>query len=434
MTAESEEAEQHEAPGTAAVAAAEAEPQEVRDLPDPPLRPGRRRRPWLLAGAAVALVALGAGGLALAQTRHSGAAAAPVDDYTGLPHTTVHISADDCGAGWTSPHTGLQVFDFSNDGALPVDAYIETRPAGAVLGEVESLGVATTRPVVVRLAAGSYAFQCLPEDGDAVLGPTVRVVGSGGGSPAVVPVTQQDLIPPTIAYQKWVAAQLPTLVADVGTLQAAVDRGDLGGARAAWLPAHLDYERLGAAYGTFGDLDGSINGTTQGLVDGLTDPGFTGFHRLEYGLWNGQSAAVLKPVAARLAADVASLQSQWRTAQMDPLMLGLRAHEIVENAIQFELTGRTDYGSHSNLATVRANLQGTAEALSLLRPVLVGRMPSLPQIDAEMTAAGTELASLGEVPLASLTITQREQLNAVFGELVEDLAPVAAVCDVRRTS
>jgi len=38
------------------------------------------------------------------------------------------------------------------------------------------------------------------------------------------------------------------------------------------------------------------------------------------------------------------------------------------------------------------------------------------------------------VPLDSLALTDREQLNADFGQLVDDLAPIAAVCDVRRTS
>ena len=119
---------------------------------------------------------------------------------------------------------------------------------------------------------------------------------------------------------------------------------------------------------------------------------------------------------------------------MDPLLLGLRAHEIVENTIQFELTARTDYGSGSNLATARANLQGTEEALTLLRPLLETRMTTLPQINADMATAEAELTGLGNVPLTSLSTTQREQLNADFGQLVDDLAPIAAVCDVRRTS
>lgn len=55
----------------------------------------------------------------------------------------------------------------------------------------------------------------------------------------------------------------------------------LGAAREAWLPAHLAYERLGAAYGASGDLDGTIDGGPEGLPDGVHDKGFTGFHRVE---------------------------------------------------------------------------------------------------------------------------------------------------------
>ena len=411
----------------------------------------------MVAGTVVAIAVCGAGTafwVSASESSGSGGtrtAAAADDGYPGLPHTTVQVSPGGCGAGWTKPQSGLQVFDVTDAGVGAEDVYVKDAGTGAVLGEVEGLAPGRSRPMVVRLAAGSYTFMCLPQDDSAVTGPTVKVQGGAGsadgssagaptaGTPAVLPVNQHDLTPPTLAYQKWVAGRLPGLAATVDTLKAAVDRGDLAAARGAWLPAHLDYERLGAAYGTFGDLDGSINGTTKGLPGGLTDPGFTGFHRLEYGLWHGQSAAALRPVAAQLVTDVASLQKQWATEQMDPLELGLRAHEIVENTIQFELTARTDYGSASNLATAQANLQGTAEALALLRPLLVPRMPSRPRIDAAMAASAAELAKLGAgrsagVPLAALSTGDREQLNAVFGDLVTELAPVAAVCDVRRTS
>jgi iron uptake system component EfeO len=409
------------------------------------------RRRWVLGGALALLACAGAGAVGWEQSGSGHPLTAPssgtsADGYPGLPHTSVQISPGGCGAGWDRPQPGLQVFDLHNTGVAPEDAYVEDPATGRVLGEIEGLAGGAVRPMLVRLGAGSYAFQCLPQDTDAVTGPTVRVPGgaagsggagdgsAGGGGPAVVPVTQQDLIPPTLAYQKWVGAQLPGLVSAVDVLRAAVGRGDSAGARAAWLPAHLDYERLGAAYGTFGGLDGSINGTTKGLPGGTSDPGFTGFHRLEFGLWHGESAASLGPVADRLAADVRTLQSRWAAARMNPKDLGLRAHEIVENTIQFELTGRTDYGSGSGLATAQANLRGTAEALDLLRPLLRTRMPELPQIDAALAATTREVAGLGGAPVSGLPLGQREALNAAFGDLVARLAPVAAVCDVRRTS
>lgn len=54
----------------------------------------------------------------------------------------------------------------------------------------------------------------------------------------------------------------------------------------------------------FGELDGEIDGLPDGRTDRTADPSWTGFHRLEYGLWHGQDAAILRPVAAALAASV----------------------------------------------------------------------------------------------------------------------------------
>jgi iron uptake system component EfeO len=395
-----------------------------------------RRGTLQAAGAAVLLVAVGGTVVSLLPSGHP-AAAAP--EYPGLPLTTVQVSSGDCGSGWTSPRTGLQVFQMRNTSSSSAEVYLRNAATGAVLGEVESLAAGTASPMVVRLGSGTYQFSCLPDDADAVQGPEVKVSGPGGtGGPAVLPVTQQDLIAPTLAYQQWVAGQLPGLVSAVDTLRAAITRADLAAARAAWLPAHLRYERLGAAYGAFGDADQAINGTTAGLAGGLSDPAFTGFHRLEYGLWHGESAASLAGQAATLDSDVRGLWQSWSQVRMDPQVLGVRAHEIVENTIQFELTGRTDYGSGSNLATARANLDGTREALSVLQPVLSTRISDLPQITAALDAAQQQLDGLGDAatgrPLSGLTQPQRERLNAAFGDLVERLAEVAAVCDLRRVS
>ncbi|WP_143094476.1 EfeM/EfeO family lipoprotein [Streptacidiphilus jiangxiensis] len=382
-----------------------------------------RRTTALAAAAALALTGAAVWQLAGGAQKSPGAEAAQDDGYAVLPHTSVGTSPGGCGQGWTSGRSGLQVFDVTNRGISPADVQLVEPGTGAVLGEVEGLAPNRSRPLLVRLAAGSYAFRCLQSDTDAVSGPTVRVTGSGAGTPAVVPVTQQDLIPVALAYQKWVASQLPGLVSDVAALHGAVASGDLAGAKQRWLTAHLAYERLGAAYGAFGDVDDEINGPRHHD---------TGFHGVEYGLWHGGTTTGLESVAAKLLSDVQGLAASWPKVQLDPAVLGVRAHEIVENAIEFELSGRTDYGSGSNLATVGANLDGTTEVLTLLRPLLSSRVP-MPQIDTAMAAARAQLTADGAVPLGALTQEQREKLNAAFGDLVEQLAPIAAVLDVRRT-
>jgi iron uptake system component EfeO len=405
---------------------------------------GRGRRGWSVAGcavgvAAVAVVAVAVGGTSGARDRdRASGSTVRIDRDDGLRHTTVSVSAKNCGEGWARPRGGLQVFDLRNTSSSSFEVYLKDAASGAVYGEAEGLGPGATRALRADLGNGRYAFTCFPDDADPSTGKPVRVTGAKGrGGPSVMPISVHDLIPPTLRYQKWIKGQMDPLVQRTDALREAVRGGDLARARTAWLTAHLTYERMGAAYGTFGDADGAINGTTAGLAHGTRDPGFTGFHRVEYGLWHGQSAAELREPADRLAKDVRALRGSWADARMDPLDLGLRAHEIMENTVQFELTGRTDYGSGSNLATARANLDGTRTALSYLRPLLKSRVPQLPGIQARLDRLGDELDGYGHggrwTPVDRLSRTRREKLNADTGDLVERLADVAAVCDVRRT-
>ncbi|MFE0513667.1 EfeM/EfeO family lipoprotein [Streptomyces sp. NPDC058964] len=355
----------------------------------------------------------------------------------GPPHTSIEVSPSACGRGWDEPVTGLQVFDLRNTSDGAAEVYLEDAKSQAVYGEVEGIGPGTTRQLTVRLGRGAYAFKCVPDDADAVTGPTVRIA-AGRSGPAAAPITQHDLIPPALGYQKWVGHGLDEVVRLTGRLREAIDRGDVGGARTAWLPAHLEYERLGAAYDAFGDADAQINGTDAGLSGGVHDKGFTGFHRVEWGLWHGESAHSLRAPAAALGKAVTALRDDWTQNRMDPAQLGLRAHEILENTVQFELTGRTDYGSGSNLATARANIDGTREVLSRLRPLLATRYADLPGLEKELQHAQHTLDAFhggpAWTPLKRLTRMQREGVNAVLGDLVERLASVATVCDPRRTA
>ncbi|MCQ4083734.1 EfeM/EfeO family lipoprotein [Streptomyces sp. RB6PN25] len=397
----------------------------------------RSRRVLLAAGGGVLAAGTVAAAVLVPSGARNGAAAQGPSD--GLPHTAVQISASMCGDGWLRPHGGLQVFDVRNFSDSPAEVDLTDAATGKVFGEIEGLAPGTTRPLQVTLGNGSYAFKCIPDDADAVTGTTVTISGSQAVSgPAALPVTLQDLIPPAISYQKWIGDRMADLAAKVGALKSAIDSGDLAAARSAWLPAHLVYERMGAAYGTFGDADKAINGTTAGLAGGTGDPHFTGFHRIEYGLWHGQSASQLRGPAAQLADDISQLRASWAQARMDPGDLGLRAHEILENTLQFELTGRTDYGSGSNLATARANLDGTRTVLAYLRPLLTSRDPALPQLEAQLDRLQHTLDSFdtpsGWTPFDKLTLDQRERVDADLSESVEQLAQVAAVFDVRRTS
>jgi iron uptake system component EfeO len=291
--------------------------------------------------------------------------------------------------------------------------------------------------VTVDLGGGSYRFECVLEDADIVRGAVVSIAGDRKGAVAVRPVSMQDLIPATKGYEEYVRGRLPALVALVARLDRDVRAGHLAAARADWLPAHLAYERLGAAYGAFGDVDTAINGRASGLPGGVHDDDFTGFHRVEYGLWHHQPAAGIEPFATRLLEDVRSLVPIFASARIDPLDVSVRAHEIAENALQFELTGASDYGSGSELATVRANLQGTQVVLGLLHSLIAPRYPALPMTTSRIARAIGDLDATRDgsswPALSALDRSQRERIDADVAELTELLAPVASILEPRRT-
>lgn len=388
-------------------------------------RPTRRR---LVLGGSVVVAASAIAAGALIWSPWPPDEAPPAAD-TGL----VTVGTSGCGAGW-APRAGEQTVHLVNRGTAAAEVQVVAVPSGAVLGEVEGLGAGLTRPVRVVLGGGDFAIRCVVEDAGPITGPAVHIAGPAA-APGVVPVTDNDLTGAVRAYRDYTAEGLTTLVHRTTGLRAAVRGGDLGQARSAWLPAHLAYVRLGAAYGAFGDADSLINGGPEGLPRGVADPDFTGFRRLEHGLWHGQSVAALTPVADKLLADVTALRASFPRSQLDPRDLGLRAHEVLEDVDRDTLTGVADQGSGSELAEVEASLDGTRELVAVLRPVLATRYPALSEVDAGMTRLSGLLSGLRPYhPLDALSHSEREQVNGAVGDLVEKLAPIAVICEPRRTS
>ncbi len=387
------------------------------------------RRQTLIVLVAVVLVA---GVTALVWPRGETAAAAPDNAIT--------VSRSGCGVGWSDPHGGAQTLTLANRDSDNGEAEVVAVGGpnnGKVYGELDGLGMNTTSTMQIALGPGSYAIRCVMEDADPIDGPTVKIGGDATSNGGAVPVTSTDLIKPIKEYEAFLVGGVARLVTQTDALDAAVRSGDLAAARKAWLPAHLTYETLGAAYDAFGDYDGEINGTTAGLPDGVDDPSFTGFHRVEYGLYHGESVASLTKVTDQLDGFTHGLRHDLPQFEPEALDMGLRTHEIMENTLQFELTGKTDYGSGTNLATANANATGDREVLSVLRPLLLTRYPGLSDVDNWLNrfqqVVGAQDHNGTWTPVQKLPQATREKINGTLGELVEKLAPIAAITEPRRT-
>jgi iron uptake system component EfeO len=356
---------------------------------------------------------------------------------TAPPANLISVSNGGCGSSWHAG-PGWHTFQIYNAAAEAGEVDLVDPANGAIYAAVETIGPGTSSPMRLDLGSGPYAFRCLFDDYDPITGPTTVIGGHASGSSAILPITSNDLLGPDKEYHAYVTAGLVTLLSQANVVAADVRAGNLGAARSTWLPAHLTYERLGAAYDAFGSFDDAIDGRPDGLPGGVDSPQWTGFYRLEYGLWHGQSARELTPVADKLVTAIRALQASWPSAEINPLDIGLRTHEILENALEFQLTGHDDYGSGTTLATTQANITGTLELLSLLHPLLVTRYGGLPAVytwlDRLNSLLNQDKMPNGQwIPVSRLSVSSREQTDSACSQALEELAPIAAITEPRIT-
>jgi iron uptake system component EfeO len=384
------------------------------------MRTGRLLAAAASAGLSVALAACGSNGGPAAQS--------------GQSSTTVIVFNDAvCGGVWhASP--GWHTFEVENQAEYGAEVDLVDPVNDAVYDELDNTGPDTTAPMSLDLGSGKYAFLCDVQDYDPITGPTITVPGHAKGTPAILPVTYNDLYPLAKEYQRYTEAGLRVLAKETTTLAGDVRTRNLAAAKRDWLTAHLQYETLGAAYDAFGNFDDEIDGRADAV--GVGSPDWTGFYRLEYGLWHGQPASELTRVANTLNTNVHQLLSWWPTQEIEPLSVGLRTHEILENALEFQLTGHDDYGSGTTLATALANIAGTRYLLSLLRPLLVPRYPALPAVytwlDRLQSLLQKEHLPNGQwISVSALPAATRQDIDAACGQVLQELAPIASITEPR---
>jgi high-affinity iron transporter len=352
--------------------------------------------------------------------------------------TSLIVNDYRCAHGWIPPHSGQREISVTNAGHALVDVTLQGARTSLIYGELDAMAPGTTRTMTAVIPPGRFRLGCTYSENATVYSPTVTVSGPPvHNAHPYRQVTYGQIASLVTKYRAEVSAGLAVLATDTDHLRTAADAGQVEQAKQAWLVAHLDYARLGAAYDTFGDFNDEIDGRPNGLPLGVDDPSWTGFLRLEYALWQNQPSAVVASTADQLDTYVHQLVAAFGE-QTTPLNdLSLRTHEILENTLQFELTGESDQGSHTGLATAEANVQGTETILAIIAPLLSERAPVLlTTLKSDLQGLGTLLDTYqgpGEAwtPVQSLSQTQREQLDGSMGEYLEAVSPVPDLLELQ---
>jgi high-affinity iron transporter len=385
------------------------------------------QRTWAVAGVLVVVPALAAG---------SAIAALPA---ASTASSTVTVTSTSCGKDFTSARAGTQTLTVQNSSSASGEIRL-LDSGGGIVGEIETLGPATSAPLAVTLGSGAYTFACFLSGKASMTSAPVTVSGTTTAADPVAPapVTLAELTPPNDKYRAYASGVLVKLEADVAAIQADLKRNDIAKAKVDWLTAQLEWERVGASYDSFGDLGLDVDLLPSTLAGGVDDPGFIGLHRLEYGLWNGQGARELLPVANQLAKNIAVVRKNLPSDDLagDPTQLPLRAHEILEDALRDHLSGIDDEGAGAAYSMTYSDLQVDEAVVGYLGSLINTRQPGLlATIQSEQavlakallaTRSGTHWLSPAQAPLDA-----RQAIDSAIGVLLESLSSVPDLLEVR---
>lgn len=238
-----------------------------------------------------------------------------------------------------------------------------------------------------------------------------------------------------VQYRSYVLGILAELSGQVADLRTAVVAGDRSTAKQRWLDAQCSWQQVGATYASFGAPGMAISGLASGLPLGVDDPAFTGLHRIEYGLYNGEGLLRVLPHVTRLARDVTHLRTHFDSVPIPPTDMPIRCHEILEDGLRDHLSGQDDYGSGMAYALTSADVLATRvilEELKPLIPVAVLGHSAYDQSTAALNILDAALAaaqpSRGQWPdYRLLTKHQRQPINGAIGAALEALYQVPFV-------
>lgn len=183
-------------------------------------------------------------------------------------------------------------------------------------------------------------------------------------------VAPLDLVGPIADYKIYVSENLEKLVSDTKAFTDAVKAGDVDKAKSLFAPTRMSYEAIEPIAELFSDLDGSIDSRADDHEKAEKDPEFTGFHRIEYGLFSENSTKELAPFADKLMADVTELNKRITELTLPPEKVVGGAAALMEEVAATKISGEEDRYSHTDLWDFKANFDGSRKIFDLVKPLI----------------------------------------------------------------
>ena len=375
-------------------------------MPTPASGTPPRALRWAVAGSVIVMIA--AGGLFYYASQ---LAAAKRKVHSNQITVTIHPHS--CEPNALTVPAGLNSFRIVNASERAVEW--EILDGVLVIEERENIAPGLSQVINATLTPGDYAITCgllSNPRGTLHVTPTAESEASAKARPSMV-----AFIGPLSEFRVYLSSQSNALIKAVDALSQAIAAGDLQQAQTLYVPAREAYQRLAPAAQRLAELDNAINARADYFEKHEQDPGFTGFHRLEYGLFDQRSTQGLAPIAQQLQANAVQLKQQLLAQSLPPEQLVSIVARTLHNLANTRAdSGEEERYSHVDLNGFAANLETTRKVVDLLRPLLAKNTADLLHtIDSASTAFDAQLNGLkteqGYRTYDTVSAGQRQQIS-----------------------
>ena len=371
----------------------------------PPQTSPPRALRWAVAGSVILMIA--AGGLFYYASKM---AAAKRQAHPDEVQVTIHPHS--CEPNALTVPAGRASFRIVNRSDRAVEW--EILDGVLVVEERENIAPGLSQVINANLLPGDYAITCgllSNPRGTLHVTPTAASEAAAKAKPSMV-----AFVGPLSEFRVYLSSQGSALIKAVTALEQAIAAGDLAQAQALYIPARAAYQRLAPAAQRLAELDNRINARADYFEQREQDPGFRGFHRLEFALFQQRSLDGLPPAAQQLLADVTTLKQQLLAQSLPPEQLVSIVVRNLDNLGDVRATsGEEERYSHSDLNGFAGNLDAARKVLDLLRPLLdKSAADLLPTLDNALAGLDAELNRFkveeGYARYDSVSAEQRQQI------------------------
>jgi iron uptake system component EfeO len=370
----------------------------------------------------VALTALTGCGSSSTGTKPAASGTTSTDSRT----VSVEITNDGCKPAKTDYTSGPLTFAIKNKDATGVTE-LELLNGDRIIGEKENLAPGFSGSFALNLSAGDYTIYC---PGATAAKSTIKVTG---GSVTQAPTDTAALLAAgTKDYAQYVNTQVALMVTNTQPLIDAIKAGDVTAAQTAYAKARPYYERIEPVAESFTSGKQDLDADIDARADDVPITKLTGYHRLEYGLFQVKSTTGLEPIATQLLANIKKLQGLTKDLTYQPAELANGAVGLLDEASKSKITGEEERYSHVDLVDLGGNVEGSEQAFAALKPGLDKIDATLSeQISTRFTAIDTLLnkyrdsANGGFVLYTKLTPADTKAIAQAIQAVSEPLSKVA---------